>query len=85
MKGTFTKRTAFPLIILILLSATIFVINYFEEKNTAQRDTELIESANETNKKLGELISQIDKLLEQNAEILKRLEAQNVTGNTASE
>ena len=62
MKGTFTKKTAFPMIILALLSVAIFTINYFEAKSISQRDSELI--------------NRIDKVLEQNAEILKLLETQ---------
>lgn len=54
----------------------------------SQRHTELINAINgiklENNQKFLDLIDRIDKVLEQNAEILKRLEAKDVSRNATT-
>ena len=89
MKGMWKSKTFFALAILIAMSAGIWFFNEAQERamneNTERIINDVIERTDkQRNQKIDNLIDRIDKVLEQNAEILARLEAQNGKGNTTN-
>ena len=89
MKGMWKSKTFFAIGIMIALSFGIVFMNIAQEKTDEENMERIINDAIKANNErqnqiTQDLIGRIDKVLEQNAEILARLEAQNVTGNTTN-
>jgi hypothetical protein len=68
MKGTFTKRTAFPFLVLALLTVAIIFINQWQ--------------TNESNESINQISQKIDRLTDRIDKLITTLEAQNVDERT---
>ena len=74
VRGTFTRRTAFPIFVIICLTVAIILVNTIQ----GNEDRRIAE---ESHMEIQALVERIDDLIDQNAEILEILEAYIVTGN----
>ncbi|MFC1965598.1 hypothetical protein ACFLWI_01430 [Chloroflexota bacterium] len=88
VKGMWASKTFIALATIIAMSVGIYFLNTAQE-NAEEEYTERIINAidgttEKRNQRVDELLDRIDKMLEQNAKILERLEVQNVSGNTTS-
>jgi hypothetical protein len=68
MKGTFTRKTAFPFLVLVLLTVAMIFINHWQ--------------TNESNESINQIIQKIDNLTDRIDKLITTLEAQNTDGKT---
>ena len=89
IKGTFTKRTAFPLTVMVLLTIAVYLLNFWQTndliKAENERNAELLQTVNQTiNEQFDKRDEKLDALIERIDNLITALEAQNVSDNTTA-